>query len=495
MYAGSARNAFVNSPWCVAILAYVGGVLLVVAASRTSPVLGLLILLGVLMTAASFLWPEFALLLTVAVIPLERIGRLTSDSSQYTMSLMRIVGVIALGSFLLHATLNKWKIRFGRAFLLYLLFCVWALTSVFFTNDQLGGIRAASAILGNLLFLFLIVNMIRNWRIARAAVLVWLLASVGIGIYTAYEWHSGKFRVEEKDRGSTSTRFRTVLQDRSEWEGLDEVDRALGTTSSPAVYAINMILTVPFLLYFFRSEKHWLRKAAALIGCLIVIYNVLLTNTRAATIVVAGVVLLCFCRKLVRLRPHAVLAGALLVIVLLLSSPGAVYKRIFSISNYTYAHSSTLQTRMAYWEAGTKIIASNWLTGVGLGNQLVVPALANVIGPDESTVHNEYLETMIETGLPGWLIFFAFAGYLLYQSFVGAALVRRHDSKRYWFMVACQIAMISVLVFAVQVDVFHFPLKGWWLVAGLTWAANEFNRRDILQASAIRELPNALHTK
>jgi hypothetical protein len=485
MYAHSARNALVGSTFYVGVVAFAGGILLAVAAARTSALLGCVIFVGLVIAAAAILLPEFALLLTVAVIPLERIGRFTSDSSQYTMSLMRIAGVIALGSFLLHAALNKWKIRFGKAFLFYSIFCVWAITTVFFTNDRLGGIRAISAVLGNLLFLFLIVNMIRSWRIARTAVLVWLVASVAIGVYTTYEWHSGKFRVEEKDRGSTSTRFETVLQDRSEWEGLDEVDRALGTTSSPAVYAINMILTVPFLLYFFKSEQSWLGKTVALMSCLIVVYNVLLTNTRAATILVAGVVLLCLARKLIILGPKAILVLAAFVVVLLLFSPGAVYKRIFAISNYTYAHSSTLQTRLAYWDAGRKIIERNWLTGVGLGNQLVVPALANVKGPDESTVHNEYLETMIETGVPGWLMFFGFAAYLLYQSFVGANLVRYLDPHRYWFLVACQIAMISVLVFAVQVDVFHFPLKGWWLVAGITCAATQFNRRKSPSAVAV----------
>jgi hypothetical protein len=45
--------------------------------------------------------------------------------------------------------------------------------------------------------------------------------------------------------------------------------------------------------------------------------------------------------------------------------------------------------------------------------------------------------------------------------------------------------MISVLVFAVQVDVFHFPLKGWWLVAGITCAATQFNRRKSLSAVAV----------
>ena len=142
---------------------------------------------------------------------------------------------------------------FRHGILALSLFCLWALTTVFLTNDHVGGIRAADAILGNLLFFFLIVNMARNWRTAKLAVLVWLLASVGIGVYTVYEWHSGRYRVEEKDRGSTSTRFSTVLQDRSEWEGLDEVDEHMGTQLGSAVYAINMILTVPFLLLFFQD--------------------------------------------------------------------------------------------------------------------------------------------------------------------------------------------------------------------------------------------------
>ncbi len=35
-------------------------------------------------------------------------------------------------------------------------------------------------------------------------------------------------------------------------------------------------------------------------------------------------------------------------------------------------------------------------------------------------------------------------------------------------MIAIQIAMLSVVIYGAQVDVFHFPLKGWWLLAGIT---------------------------
>ena len=56
-------------------------------------------------------------------------------------------------------------------------------------------------------------------------------------------------------------------------------------------------------------------------------------------------------------------------------------------------------------------------------------------------------------------------------SFKSAARFKRlGQDEAMWFMVACQIAMIGTLIYGVQVDVFHFPLKGWWLVAGISVA-------------------------
>jgi hypothetical protein len=36
--------------------------------------------------------------------------------------------------------------------------------------------------------------------------------------------------------------------------------------------------------------------------------------------------------------------------------------------------------------------------------------------------------------------------------------------------------MIAVLIYGIQLDVFHFPLKGWWLVAGLVVAMERLSR-------------------
>jgi O-antigen ligase len=444
----------------------------VLAATHISIASAFLALCGLFFAAGLFIFPKASFLLVAAVIPLERIGRLTPDSSMYTVSVMRFVGLLALAVFLLHAAAKRWRLRFGAAFALYAAFCVWAICTVTFSSDTLGGVRAISAILGNLLFFFLVVNMARDWTMIRAAVVVWLLACTVIGLYTIYEWHSGSFRMAETQLGATSERFSTVLRDNSEWESLGiTVDRALGTTSSPAVHGINMIMTVPFFIFFFRTQRSWLWRGLALAGGLVAIYNAFLTNTRAAILVVMLTVVLCLAWRMIALTPRVLVILAACALLIVSFSPEAMYQRVLKLSNYSLAGSGTLQTRMQYWEAGLQIIEQHWTTGVGMGNQLIVPALANVRGPDESTVHNEFLEMMIETGVFGWLLFFGFVGLLLWCAFKAATAFRRrpHSGSRYWFMVACIIAMLSVLVYGLQVDVFHFPLKGWWLVAGLTW--------------------------
>jgi O-antigen ligase len=458
-------------PWSRPALAasagMVAGTALVIAITRSSPVAGVLALAGMAVAIAVFMFPMLGVLLCAAVIPMERIGRLTPDSSAYTVSLMRIVGLLALGSLLAHVAAGKWKLVLGPSFFMYAIYCGIGIVTVFFTTDKIGGVRAISAVLGNLLFFFLILNAVRNWKTVERLMLVWLGASVLIGLFTVYEWHSGN-QLDEHSVGVTTSRFSTVLEDTSEWENLNEgVKRALGPTSSPAVYAINMILTLPFFVYLFRTRRRAWHRAGIVTGLLIVLYNVMLTNTRAAIILAAVVMMAC----VVRMVPLTL--GRLLLLFALVAAgfaaaPGAIYERILNVHNYTYEGSGTLRARFAYWNAGLQLSREHWLAGVGLGNQLEMPKRAAIEGPEASSLHNEYLNTFMEVGIAGWLVFFGFVGLILWYGFRAASIFRTVPGahRQYWFTVAMQIAMIGVLLYAVQVDVFHFPLKGWWLLAG-----------------------------
>lgn len=447
-----------------------GGAALTAGAATGSAPVTLAALLAAAAGTVLLLRPHAAFLATVLVIPIERLGRLTPDSAMYTVSLMRIMGLLALASFLVHALLRRGRIHLEPPLAIYFGFFAIAAMGVFHTTDRLGTVRAGGAILGNLLFFFLVTNLVRDRQAARRAVAVWLASTTLICVYTVITWHFGG-GFAESDVGEAANRFSSVLEDTSEWEELSTVARATGPTSHSAVYGINLLLTIPFFVYFLRQPRRRWGRIAIAGALLLVLYNVLLTNTRAAILLAILVLAVSGLRGLVRATAGGLVAVTLAVAGMLPLVPSAVYDRVLDPSNYSYQRAGTLRIRLEYWEAGLRVARDNWITGIGVGNQQVIPKYVRGSAPEETTVHNEYLMTLMETGLPGWLLFFGFVAAVTAAAFRAAAWIRSVEgrSDAYWFMVACQISMLAVLVFGLQVDVFHFPLKGWWLVAGVSW--------------------------
>jgi len=471
-----------RNPLIATIGGLAGGSFLPIASSQVSPLLAGAAVLGMMTAVAIVLSPALGVLLTSAVIPMERIGRLSADTQAYTVSLMRIIGLIALISFLVHAVVKRWKLNFGEAFFIYGTYCFLGILTIFYTSDHLGTVRAGSAILGNLVFFFLIINVIRTWKLAKLALVVWLSSSVAIGIYTAYDWHRGH-AVNVQRIGELQSRFSTVYTDTAEWQDLESLSRAVGPTSSAAVYGINMILTLPFFAYLVRVQQDVRVRVLLFLGLGIVVYNILLSNTRAAILLTVAVTVMCLVRKLILITGARVLASAVLTLGVLFAAPQAVYDRILTASNYSTSHSQTLRARFEYWKAGLIVAEEHWLGGAGLGNQNEIPKYLTGWHPEQTSVHNEYLQTLDEVGVIGWLVFFSFIGLLLWYSFRAAAIFKRLPDGReqYFFLVAAQIAMIATLLYGTQVDVFHFPLKGWWLIASLTWVLYQLGRKQMVE--------------
>ncbi len=464
-------------------LAIVAGLSVGFVGIRFSPTIALAAAVGTLIGVVLLRYPDFALYLTVALIPIERFGRFTDDSTQITISLMRIMGIVALGVLLAHQLLLKRSITFGPAFFMYGGYVAIGILSVFYTTDTIGTVRGAASIFGNLLFFFVLVNMATSRKHIFISLIIWLTASMAITAYTTYDWHFGSGRSQntvmsgdvDPGRGvqTKANRWSTVWTDQAELESLGgSLRRSMGPTSHAAVYAINCILTIPFLLYLLRLPISNIWKCVVLVSLALVGYNILLTNTRAA-ILLAGIVgLLCLARGLVRLRPGQYILLLILFIVSIGFIPQDVYSRILDLSNYSLENSASLRIRIEYAQAGVEAITQNWLYGSGLANENIVPNYLNSwsSAPERTTVHNEYLQTLMELGIIGGGFLYGFVGLLFYYAIRAAKNFARHPGmeQEYWFMVAAQIAMLSVVIYGAQVDVFHFPLKGWWLIAGVT---------------------------
>ncbi len=446
------------------------GLSVAVIASVGSWQLAILAMLAVVIGLLVMVNPRWGFFLTASMIPLERFGRFTHDNTTFTISLMRLVGLLTFAALFGQVILRRKRLQIPPAFLWYLVYIGFALVSAFYSSHLVGTVRAGGQLLSNALFFFLVINLPSRFQDLKRATVLWLMASVMIGIYTLFAWQLGQHTAGDPNLGlSTGDRFQAVSYDSAEWEqDLTRVSRAIGSTSHPAVYGINLVLTIPFFFALLRiSEKIWTRLVLWL-GLGIVGTNLLLTNTRAAILLMLLTIGMCVFWRLWRVSTGMVVAACLAAVLVMPLFKLGTFDRVLDLQNYSLEKSAALQIRLAYWKAGLEVVEENFLWGIGLGNEKEIPPRVNLSEvPTETTVHNEYLQTFMELGLFGFLFFFGFVGYLLRASFQAARHYRRQkQDEPYWFLVACQIAMISVLIYGLQCDVFRFPLKGWWFAAG-----------------------------
>lgn len=463
--------------WLGPLCGALGGIVFSLCA-LVSPWLGLGLLVGVLGFALLVFFPVLGLYLTALVVPLERVGRFTDDTSLFTVSLMRAFGAAAFGAMVVHYLLAKKAFSTGPAVGLYAGYCVFVVLSLGYTGDYEGTIRQLTPMLGNLMYLFVLVNLAQTRRHAELAVACWLAATVGACLFSVYDWHFGSGttggvtpigvagEIQESDK------FSTVLVDSAEWRTLSGLSlrRSMGTTSHPALYGINLIMTLPFWLYFIRFAKSFAVQFFLVLCFLLSLYNILLTNTRAVFVVTAATLALAAGMGLLRLRRGYIVALLAGLVVLPFVIPADIYNRMLNPSTYSLDKAAAMRIRLDYWRASVEILGDYWLTGVGSGNRFELPKhVLDPLTPTETSVHNIYIQTMLDVGVFGWLLFFSFIGLVLRYArsaskwFKQAGLEREH-----YFCVASVVLMLSVLLFGVQADVYLFPLKGWWLVAGVT---------------------------
>jgi O-antigen ligase len=450
-------------------LAVAIGLIYVGMCTVVSPLLAFCGVVGMFVSVLLLRDPRITFLLTAAMIPLERFGRFTSDSSNFTLSVMRLVGLLMLGAFVMQIVTRRMRLRFDTTILLYAVYASLTLLSIFYTTDFSGTVRANGMILSNLLYFFLAINLATDFKLVRQGAALWLIVTVLIGGYAIYDWTRGSVRMTDETVGLNETKWSTVWMDSSEWEAkLDNIPRSVGSSSHPAVYGINLVMALPFFVYFLRrAQTRWMR-VLILLGLGITLYNVLLTNTRAVMLIAVVTLGLCWVGRMFRVRPSWIFAAAAVAVAALPFVDMSRFERILDPRNYTYSESRTLQIRTMYWKAGLGLVEDHWLLGMGVGNKNEIPKYVEGRVPEKTTVHNEFLMTLMEVGVSGWIVFFSFIGVLLYYCSYAARVFRRHGMEdEFLFARALQVVMIVVLMYGVQCDVFRFPLKGWWYCAAV----------------------------
>jgi hypothetical protein len=445
-----------------------------------SPILGVGVLLGIFGFLLVLRYPGVGMALLTFLIPLERMQRFTDDTATFSISLMRILALMCLAGILVHRISEKRSLRLDPSMFLYSGYVLLAMLALFYSTDLEGTKRAVGNILANCMLFVLFINYFEKTTQIRLAIWIWLAANLAGAIYSTYDWHFGSGRSggvqTEFDPGEgaqlAQNRWATVWEDRAEWESLGGLSlrRSMGPTSHAAVYGINLIMTIPFFFYLLKRHRKLWQKAALVLGLGIIGYNILLTNTRAVILMALIICLLCLIFGLFTIRTYQVLAGLIGLAIMLPVLPKDLYNRVLNPENYSANNSGAMRVRFFYWEAASRILEDHFLFGVGVGNEKVVPQyVKSGFAADQTSVHNIFLQVAIEVGIIGWLLFFSFVGMMFYYARKAAQWFQRRagGEDEGQILVCIQVGMLAVLLFGLQVDVFNFPLKGWWLMAAI----------------------------
>ena len=465
----------------------IGGIGIAFIGARISPLLGLAGVLGAGATAFFLRFPVLALYALAFAVPVERFGRISDDTSTFTLSITRGIGVLAMMALVPVLVMHRRRPFVNGALLLWTVFTGICLLTLTYTSDLIPGVRVAAGYVGNILFLFTVMNLVRGDTVeetrhrAHITIIWWLVASTAVALYSIYDWHLGSGRTGgipvtdiNPQAGAQLAEYRwsTVWMDSAEEMTLGglSIRRSMGSTSHAAVFGINLIMSIPFYFYVICRERGRALAALMWVGLAASLYCVLLTNTRATLAVAIGVMGLCVLFRLVRITSAMIMGGIVLVLVAPFALPEDIFDRVLDWKNYSTTRSAAMQIRLDYWVAGRHAIADHWLLGNGMGNQRVVlDYLRNPI-EGKSHMHNIYLQTLMDVGVVGWAVFLAFLGVVVRSSVRAMRIFRAiGDRPSHEFMSAAVVLIIGVLVYGLQVDVFYFPLKAWWLVLGLVF--------------------------
>jgi hypothetical protein len=161
--------------------------------------------------------------------------------------------------------------------------------------------------------------------------------------------------------------------------------------------------------------------------------------------------------------------------------PEDVYRRALDISLYS-SKADGIRVRFKFWSKSWELVQQTWMHGIGVGDETTLQKMitdedTGYLSTDglRASAHNEYIWVMVEVGIIGYLFHWFFVGTVARASFRTASRLRwaTGTSDQYRFMIACQILLVGVLLFAVQSEAFHYPLKAWWLIAAVSCAMLE----------------------
>lgn len=275
-----------------------------------------------------------------------------------------------------------------------------------------------------LLFFFLRLALHWTWTDDRVRKTMNVLIAIGfvVAIYAIVQHFTGIDLLRDSDRAVNKWGQRAD----GSW-----YYRAAGMFSSPLRYSYDagMYLFFPLSICLLGATKtRWARYVMGLIAFVMVL-SVIATLTRGAWIAVAAAVLVVGWLAGKRAFMAVLVGGAVMAGTAVLATPQLVERAESSVDVKVRSNSN----RLDVWRANVEMFREHPLLGVGYGqNEPLITEYYEKLGITNDFgghAHNNYLQFLSGTGVPGFLLYMFFVGYFFWLS---SRLWRKIPIDRTW---------------------------------------------------------------
>ncbi len=264
-----------------------------------------------------------------------------------------------------------------------------------------------------------------------------------------------------------------------------------GAVGDANYYALCTLTAVPLAYCFMNAATNRIERAAFALALVILLLGITISGSRGGFLGLCAEIFFLVLKSRRPVRAFAVMGA--IAIPLLLVLPDSPVNRLL---HPDYGDNIGKDSRTEVWRAGLRMIESNPILGIGLGQFKSSVEAYEKGGNVVSLAHNTYLEISAELGLPALLIF----GGIVFYSFRTLDRLRRQTLRDgqpffYYAVFSHEVALLGLLVGSMFLTAeyqknFWLAIFGSMFIPPVIRAANARSRRSQGPQSAPPDRPH-----
>lgn len=352
-------------------------------------------------------------------------------------SFFAIVALTGLSWFINQVSQMKFSVRLDKQMLWVFGFFLSIVLSGFTAIDKLATLEMLLYFLKLFILYFLIVQIILTKTQLKAAFWVVIgstLLSLAVGLI------------------SQLTNLPIIGQ-------VEQGLRLRGLAGQPNVLALHLMIIIPILMLYTFKKKNLIVKIVFAFLSIFAFVGFLGTFSRSALI--ALIIIFIGLLYILRENRWLLFVTFFSIVALLLIVPDIIWERIQSIGEFK--QDPSLRWRFILYQAAFQSFISNPLTGIGLGNFVLI---SHQFTNWHLIVHNTLLDVAVETGLIGLITFSGFiVSSIYYLNYSQKQFIKLKDSSLGIIYTGLLMSFLGFCVFSLFHSTHHYFIL--WALIGL----------------------------